>query len=272
MDVLGAFPSRPLSVNRLGASRATGWSAVLIGVVLAGVVWWWQAEDLWRDYRISQHYEVASDAEISNARCQTYKAILTDCAATITTADGAQSRVSMTFVDFLAGDYETGVVRSLDDPKLLTLQLGVENMTDRVLTFLGFLGLFVALAFGGLVMALRTGALKRAVAVPSTMKPVIVDVLGLTRTWLNTTVKYRYSLDGKIRKAAGILGKNESPFFLDTGKSKALAVIPAAISAPILLDDQLEMLDLTAQERAAIRGVVSPPSGVDIAFDRSYRW
>lgn len=271
MNVLDVFPTRPLQVKRIGISSFMGWFVILVGFGIGGGLAWWQAADLWRDYRISTNYEIAADARITNGECKTRKAIFTDCSATITDAGGAKSRVSMMFVDLHIGGYETAVVRSRENPGLMTLELGVDKITDRVLTFLGFVGLFVVLALAGVVMVVRAMMLKRAVAQPVAMRPVVAEVLEETRTWLNHTVKYSYSLDGKTRKATGFLKKQETPFFLDDGGRRALAIVPATTSTPILLDDGLDMLDLTDQERSAIRMAVRPVED-SIRIDRSMRW
>ncbi|QEN87357.1 hypothetical protein FZC33_13925 [Labrys sp. KNU-23] len=271
MSVLDAFPTRPLRASRIGISRLTGCFVVLVGFAFAGGIGWWQAEDLWRDYKISRNYEIADDARISNGECKTRKLIFTDCSATIIAADGARNRVEMMFVDMHAGGYETGVVRSREDPRLLTLELGVEKITDRILTFLAFVGGFAVLGIAGLAMLFKASRLRRAVAKPVVMRPVVAKVLTQTRTWLNHTIKYEYSLDGKTRKATSILKKNEIPFFLDTEERQVLAVVPQTTSTPILLDAGLETLDLTDEERAAVHAAISPVQD-DIRLDRSMRW
>ncbi|WP_146126893.1 hypothetical protein [Labrys okinawensis] len=271
MSVLDAFPTRPLQANRIGISSLTGWFVILVGFAIAGGVAWWQAADLWRDYKISRNYEIADDARISNGECKTRKFIFTDCSATIIAPDGARTRVEMMFVDMHTGDYETGVVRSREDARLLTLELGVEKISDRILIFLAFVGGFAALGIAGFAMLLKASRLKRAVAEPVVMRPVVAKVLTQARTWLNQTIKYEYSLDGKTRKATSVLKKKETPFFLDTEERQVLAVVPQTTSTPILLDAGLEMLDLTDQERTAVRAAVSPVQD-DIRVDRSTRW
>ena len=252
-NVTDVFPSRPLVAKRTGASSIGGWLVILFGFGIAFVFWAWLADDLWRDYQISTNYQVASDANISDGKCTTRKGFLADCTATITDAKGTARAVEIMFLDFHSGDYKTRVVRLRTDPKLLTLELGVDRIVDRILTFVGFVGLFLVVGIGGVVLLLRATALRRAVSRPNVMKPVVADVLRQERTLLFFRVKYQYSLDGKPRTATSILKRKETPFFVDAQRSKVLAVIPSGVSTPILLDEQLQILDLTDAERAAIR-------------------
>jgi hypothetical protein len=252
-DVTDVFPSRPLVAKRTGASRIGGWLVILFGFGIASVFWAWLADDLWRDYQISTNYQLAPDANILNGKCSTHQWFLADCTATITDAKGTTRTVDITFLDVHSGDYQTRVVRSRTDTKLLTLELGVDRIIDRILTFVGFVGLGLAVSVAGVVMLLRAAALREAVSRPAVMKPVVAAVLELEKTLLFCKVVYQYSVDGKPRKAVGFLGRKEMPFFVDAQRSKVLAVIPSSVSTPILLNEQLQALDLTDQERAAIR-------------------
>jgi hypothetical protein len=252
-DVTDVFPSRPLVAKRTGASRIVGWLVTLFGFGIAFFFWVTLADDLWRDLRISSDYQVASDARISDGQCTTRKAFIEDCSATITDAKGTTRAVKIMFLDISAGNYKTRVVRSRTDPQLLTLELGVDRIIDRIVTFVGFVGIFLAVGIAGVVLLLRATALRRAVGRPTVMKPIVADVLTLEKTLILFRVKYRYVLDGRPRTATTTLKKKDPPFFVDAQRSKVLAVVPAGVSTPILLDEQLQILDLTDAERGAIQ-------------------
>uniref|UniRef100_A0A914XT48 Uncharacterized protein n=1 Tax=Panagrolaimus superbus TaxID=310955 RepID=A0A914XT48_9BILA len=126
---------------------------------------------------------------------------MTDCKADIVFKDSAgksvQESVSFMFFDTSRSGYDVEIVRSGDDPSLVTLDLGVEKLWDRIFT----LGVFTVLLIGG------------AIAV----------IVAMIRA-------------------------NDTP---------ALAVLPQGCDVPVLLDENLDRLDLTADEKQAIHNALA---------------
>lgn len=263
-----AFPRRPILVKNAGLSGGAVLSfAVLVCLALGVFILWSQGPGIMRDYKISQNPVVDENATLSNGTCKTRQLIMTNCKADITFTDGAEKKqsVDFMFIDMNRSGYDVEVVRSGDDPSLVTLDLGVEKLWDRIFT----ISLFAVFLIGGSIAAvfamLKTRKLNRLMQKPLVLKAMPVTVTAIQKNYGIRNVFYSFTnAAGKKKKRASRFKKKEEPFYLKpelaTGKSnemQALAVLPEGWELPVILDHDLNRLDLTAEEKATIRTALS---------------
>lgn len=168
------------------------------------------------------------------------------------------------FFDTSRSGYDVEIVRSGDDLSLVTLDLGVEKLWDRIFT----LGVFTVLLIGGaiavIVAMIRTRGLNKKMRKPLPLKPVAVTVTGIQKNYGIRNVFYSYTNEaGKKKKRASRFSKKEEPFYLSVAAgtkandTPALAVLPQGCDVPVLLDENLDRLDLTADEKQAIHNALA---------------
>ena len=259
------LPSRPLSLKR-GVISVPAAYYFSIPVLLAILVVMFVAEGpgILRDYQISKDPLEIESGDI-NGSCKTRKAIFTTCEADLSYEHAGVSytkEVEVMFVDFHSGDYETGLVISAKNPELATISLGLDMLWNRIIT----LGVFVALlGFGGLAMlftlirVLRVRLQLRHPA-PLTVIPVALKAVAEKRNRLFVTYADTVR-DGKTKRQSFThLELGRIPVVVGhTGKHDvALAVRHGNSALPVLLDDQLERIDLSNEERAQALASIAP--------------
>ncbi len=250
-DVLAAFPRRPLRLTppRLGL-RA--WALALFCTLLFGGGLFLMVKEvvpgLQQDLAIRDSAEPIAGGRVVNGRCTTRMAVYTSCDVTLAYAPkGAELHrqdMHYVFVDAHFGDYEAAVMADPAEPEKLTTDLGLERMTNRLVTAAGVVLIGLALIIGSIWGAMRTGGAYGAVARGLSgrpLEPVLVDIQpGKGQSWL-------LHHDGKTIQWP--VPKKAVPFLV--GEGRALAVTTPG--GPIFpLDEKLRWIDLTEPERQAL--------------------
>lgn len=254
------FPLRPLRLDRSAVSipLAAFWAPPVLIAIIAFMVFT-EGPGLLRDYEISRNPVVVEDATIVDGKCTTRKAIFTTCSAgLIYNHDGTrhESDVEIMFVDLHAGDYETDVVMSGDNPALATLSLGLDKLMNRAISSAILLMLLVAGIIALVLQGMRAAATKRRIAKPALLAPVPVLLTSVQRKNGRFVIAYadRLATDKTGRVANTRFARGQEPLIIgEEGKNPvALAVRHPSAPLPVLLDSGLERIDLTPQERAAL--------------------
>ena len=264
-----AFPRRAIQIKNTGLSGGIALSFAMIVCLALGIfLLWYQGPGILRDYKISQNPVVDDNASLRKGECKTRQLIMTDCKADIIFKDSAgktaQESVSFMFFDMKSGGYDVEIIRSGDDPSLVTLDLGVEKLWDRIFTMAVFTVLLIGGAIAVLFSMIRVRRLNRKMSKPLVLKPVSVMVTGIQSNYGMRNVFYSFiDQAGKKKKRASRFKKKEEPFYLSVAAGtkgdeiSALAVLPQGCDLPVLLDENLDRLDLTAQEKQAIQNALA---------------
>lgn len=259
------LPSRPLSLKRgvISVPAAYYFSIPVLLVILA-VMLVAEGPGILRDYQISKDPLEIESGDI-NGSCKTRKAIFTTCEADLSYEHAGVSytkEVEVMFVDFHSGDYETGLVISAKNPELATISLGLDMLWNRIIT----LGVFVALlGFGSLAMLFTLIRVLRARLqlrhpAPLTVIPVALTAVAEKRSRLFVTYADTVRDAKTKRQSFTHLERGRIPVVVGhTGKHDiALAVWHGNTALPVLLDDQLERIDLSNEERAQALASIAP--------------
>ncbi len=264
-----AFPRRAIQIKNSGLSGGIVLSFAMVVCMALGIfLLWYQGPGILRDYQISQNPVVDDNADVLKGQCKTRQLIMTDCKADLVYKDNAgkkvQSSVSFMFFDLNRSGYDVEVVRSGDDPSLVTLDLGIEKLWDRIFTLAVFTVLLIGGAIAVVFAMMRVRRLNRQMKKPLVLKPVSVMVTNIQKNYGIRNVFYRFTnRAGKVKKQASRFKKNEEPFYLsvaaggDADGAPALAVMYEGSDVPVLLDAELNRLDLTPAEKEAIHGALA---------------
>lgn len=259
------LPARPLSLKRGVISvPAAYYFSIPVLLVITVVLLVAEGPGVLRDYQISRDPLEIESGDI-NGSCKTRKAIFTNCEAELSYEHGGVSYkkdVEVMFVDFHSGDYETGLVISAKNPELATISLGLDMLWNRIIT----LGVFVALlgfgCFALLLALIRTlrARLRLRHPAPLTVIPVALTAVAEKRSRLFVTYADTVREGKTKRQSFTYLERGRIPVVVGhTGKHDvALAVWHGETPLPVLLDDQLERIDLSEQERAEALASLEP--------------
>ncbi len=260
------LPDRPIKLKRTGV-----WPGVwqyLGALLLSGLALFfavWQTPNIVDDWMIAQDPVVIDDAVITDGECSTSRGIFVDCSAHVSYAvDGQpiEKNIELMFLDFGSGDYMVDVVRSQAQPTKATLSLGLDMLWNRTLTVAVIVALLAIFGYALFRSGLNQDRNRRLAMRASILTPLAVPVLQVNKVLGGTVVQYQYGVGKKQQPllTTSRFRKNEGPLWLGEDGSQALAVMPQNGSVPVLLDNDLERLDITADERAAVQARLSPPS------------
>jgi len=253
-----ALPNRPLGLARdvVSTPRVYFWSTPIV-LALAIFLLVWEGPGVVRDFQISQNPLVLDDGDVRNGRCKTRKAIFTDCEAQLVYRYNGRSYstdVEVMFVDLHFGDYETGLVISADHPELATMTLALDKLWNRIITLTVFVLLLGGSSLAMLFWGLRIWRVRRQLRLPAGLTPVPVEITAFDRkrNILSITYNDKIADDRTGRSAYTRMGSGEEPFVIGeaNGKAVGLAVRHGDTALPVLLDDRLQRIDLTDEERA----------------------
>ncbi|NGP17031.1 hypothetical protein [Devosia aurantiaca] len=258
------FPDRDIKIKRTGVwpglFRYLG-ALMLIGLAVFFAIW--QGPGIVDDWMIAQDPVIVEDALITNGECSISRAVFVDCSAHVSyevKGKEIEKDIELMFLDFGSGDYAVDVVRSEAQPAKATLSLGLGMLWNRTITVAVIVGL---LAVFGLAL-FRSGLIqdrnRRLARRPSRLTPVAVPVTQINKVVGGSVVQYQYGLGKKQQPllTTSRFRKNEGPLWLGNDGMTALAVLPTNASVPILLDNDLERLDLSASERAEVQARLTP--------------
>ncbi len=221
-----------------------------------------------RDWTINQNPVRLDDGDISNGKCSTRKGFFTNCSAHLKYVYKGQSYekdIEIMFVDAHAGDYETDLVISGDHPELATLSLGIEKLWNRIITLAAFVALLGGACIAMVFQILRIWRARAQLRHPAQLVPVPVEITAFDRRRKRLTVTYADKIAGRKtgRVAHTRFEPGQEPLLVGEkdGKTVALAVWHGSTALPVLLDERLERIDMTAGERATILA----PLGAELA-------
>lgn len=249
------LPARPLALQRGAISIPLAYyfsTPVLLAIAIFMMVM--EGPGILRDYTISQNPLIV-EGNIDGS-CRTRKAFFTTCEVDLSYEQNGQrydKNVEVMFVDLHSGDYETGLVVSADHPELATITLGLDMLWNRIITLAVFT---LLLGGGGLAMiffALRIVRARAQLQHPAPLTVIPVEITGMEtkRGRLAVTYADRLSERKTKRVAHTHFESGHEPIIVgDAGSHPvALAVWHGATSLPVLIDDRLERIDMTPEER-----------------------
>lgn len=250
------LPSRALALARgvLSIPRIHFLTApIMLFVAVFLVVM--QGPGILQDYKISQN-PLTIDGDI-DGECQTRKAVVTSCEATLTyDYDGGryEKNIDVMFVDMHSGDYETDLVISADQPELATISLALDKLWSRIFIFAAFTVAFTGLFLAPIFQAIRVLRARGQFARPARLTPVPVEITAMENKGRRLSATYADTLSERKtgRTAHTRFARGEEPLIVGRtgGNAVALAVWHGDAALPVLLDSRLMRIDMTAKERA----------------------
>ncbi len=261
-SVFDAFPTRPMRVRRHGISHPfLIFLGIVFGFVILAMVVISNAPGIMRDWEIAKDPVTLNQARTSNGKCKTRQFVFTDCKVTVVYANAGRSNrqeLEFAFFDIHNGDYSVEVIGSRTKPDLVTVDLALDKLWNRIITA-GFLSLFgFAMIFGGLYGMARHMNVRRAFRGfnGKILRPVPVELMTVTKSYGMLSALYRFDANGKKRKLTTAM-RRQTPFYLDGAEKTALGVTDSHGDYVLLLDQALERLDFTDSEREALRNAAA---------------
>lgn len=250
------LPDREIRLKKTGV-----WPGIvqyLAALIFAGLAIFFVVSSgpgLLRDWSISRDPIVVEDAAIADGECRTSKGFFVDCSGIISyTVDGRplSKEISLMFLDIGSGDYVVDVVQSRSHPEEVTLSIGLDYLWNRTITLTLFAGAMALFSAAFIRSGLKSDGARRRAGEPSMLKVVTVPVIGLENVVGGSVVQFQYGADtqGKPLLATSRFGKKEGPLLSAGERLEAVAVIPQGASIPVLLDERLERLDISPDERS----------------------
>ncbi|MEO3473711.1 hypothetical protein AAFN86_17720 [Roseomonas sp. CAU 1739] len=252
--VLAAFPQRPLKLHP-GRGSLGGWLMALLGLVLFGAFIVMLAIEIGPairdDFAVRDTAQPIASARISDGRCQSRMFLFQTCDLTLAWRDkeGSHTRkVSYMFVEPHMGSWTANPMMDPQRPALVTTDLGLDRLWNRVATAAGG-GIFAVMLIGGLFVAARKSQAKRSEVKTLSGRPlrpvaVAFDGWGQGPTW-------------RVRDERGTVfewpvRKSDKPFLLDPQRGLVLALRAPEGGPAFPLDDRLRFVTLEKEERARI--------------------
>lgn len=251
------LPSRPLPLKRgvISTPLAYYFSTPIL-LAIAVFMLMTEGPGILRDYTINQDPLVIENGTI-NGNCTTRKAIFTTCEVDLSYEHGGQryeKDVEVMFVDFHTGDYETGLVISPDRPDLATITLGLDMLWNRIITLAAFAILLGGGALAMMFLALRILRVRGQLRHPAPLTVIPVEITAVDRKRNRLAITYADRLSERKTKRVAFtrFEAGEEPIIIgDAGSNAvALAVRHGNTALPVLLDDRLERIEMSEQERA----------------------
>jgi len=251
--IAAVFPRRPLRIKKHGIQSPL---LLLLGLIFFGALTAWtlmmNTPGIIKDMQIAQDMVERPELRVRNGTCKTWKLGLTRCEVTIRHSIAGKvqdEELELSFFDFGGGNYSVSVVGSRSQPDLVTLDLGIEELWNRIFTaaiIVLLLGILTMFSIYGLV---SSTAIRRKIGGLNhkTLHPVPVEIVKEN----SGVVVYRYDVGGKKRKVNSRFGKN-SPFYLSADGETGLGVTDEYGDCVVLLDEDLKRIDFTDAEREAI--------------------
>lgn len=257
--VLAAFPTRPMRVKRHGMMHPfVMFIATLVGLGIIAMVIISATPGILRDWEIAKDPVIARQASVSNGKCTTRQAVFTDCKVTVNysiAGNRTRTQLEFAFFDIHSGDYTVQVITSASKPELVTVDLALDKLWNRIITatFLSLIGAGLTLAgLWGMAKQMNVRRAFRAFNDKS-LRAVPVEIISLSKNYGMHTAVYRFDARGKKHKLSTGLRK-QVPFYLnaEAGDTTALGVTDQYGDYVLLLDEALERLDFTDAERAVL--------------------
>lgn len=251
------LPARPLALKRGVISTPLAYyfsTPILLAIAVFMMVT--EAPGILRDYTISQNPLVLENGDIKGS-CTTRKAIFTTCEVDLSYEHDGQrydKDVEVMFVDMHSGDYETGLVISADRPDLATITLGLDMLWNRIITLSVFALLLGGGALAMIYLLFRILRVRGQLQHPAPLTPIPVEITGMDKKNNRLAITYADKVSERKTKRVAYtrFEAGQEPIIIgDAGSNAvALAVWHGDTFLPVLLDDKLERIEMTQQERA----------------------
>ena len=257
LDLSNALPPRPITVRPATTVNpyTAGGIFVALYAILA-VLWTFLVPDLARDWRLRGDTEIARDVRIEEASCRAWLGFLAFCNIAVNeTRDGSEAKTSFRYVFFGRQDQnQISPLRGRTDPFLLSTDAGADRLWNRglVAALLLAIPLFSIGAVANVVRNARKTRAAFAGLSREQLEPIAVEIERSNalpprrRMWV-----YLYDDGGKQGRTFIELSSRARPLFLTEDERWALALRGPPGTVPLLLDQTLSAMDLTAEEKAA---------------------
>jgi hypothetical protein len=253
-QLLEAFPRRAFSLKP-GRGAVGGWLGALGGLLLFGAFIALLAIEIGPairdDFAVRAQARPAPAARIAEGRCRSRLFLFQSCDLTITwrDKDGAGTRkVSYMFVEPHMGSWTAAPMMDAARPGLVTTDLGLDRLWNRVGTAAG--GLLFALALIGGLFAVAWKAQAKGGQVKALAGRVLVAAPVLFRGW-GSGPSWRVE-DERGAVFEWPVRKSDKPFLLDEARGLVMALRDPSGGPAFPLDDKLRFVKLTPEERARI--------------------
>lgn len=161
----------------------------------------------------------------------------------------------MTFLDVSLSDYSVAAVRSASNHDLVSVDLAVDNIWNRIIVML-LIMLFGLLMFAMIPFLLRQNTATRKkilnLSGRGDLIPVAVKITSHTTAHKTHNVKYTVDFGSGEKKFSTNLGK-QKPFMLGGDGKEALGLTAPGQEYAFLVDEKLTRLELSEAEREAVR-------------------
>lgn len=265
--VLQAFPQRTLRLKP-GRGRFGAIVTMLMGVVVAigfvALVVAQLAPPLLSDFQVRDTAVASRDARMTNGRCRSRLFLLHDCEVNLHyQAKGriVDREVHYLFVAPASGNFTVQARVDPRRPELITSDLGLDYLWNRVATAAGMVGFGMLIGFGLILAGQRTmrDAGTAAALSGRNLQPAPVQFVGggQQANWI-VRDEFGNQFTWPVRR-------KDKPFLLDPGRGLVLAVREGPGAPAFPLDEKLRLIDLTEPERqrivAARAGIIpnAPP-------------
>jgi hypothetical protein len=253
-QLLAAFPQRPL-VLKLGRGSAAAWLWAVVGLVLFGGFLALVAVEVGPairdDFAVRDGAQPSPAVRVVEGRCRSRLFLLQSCDITLSWRgkDGAATRkLSYMFVEPHMGSWSAQPMMDPARPELMTTDLGLDRLWNRVATAIGGMVLALLLIGGVILAAWKAQGKVGQVKALSGRKLVAVPVL--FRGW-GQGPSWRV----EDERGAGFewpVRNSDKPFVVDAQRGLVLALRDPAGGPAFPLDEKLRFVRLTNEERARI--------------------
>jgi hypothetical protein len=261
-SVLNALPSRAL-VLRPGRGATAAWVLALCGMLLFGgflaMVTIEVLPGIRTDLAIRDGATPAPQVRVSDGRCRSRLFMFQDCEVTLRWRgkDGQLTRtMHYMFVEPHMGSWSVTPMMNPAQPDLVTTDLALDRLTNRIATVIGWVVFAVLLIGGGFLAAWKAQGKSREVKALSgrVLQPIAVTFDGMGAQ----------GASWRVRDEAGAtyewpVRRKDKPFVLDDQRGLVLALRPPEGGPAFPLDDRLRFVVLTPEERARIEAARSSP-------------
>ena len=203
------------------------------------------------DLAIREGASPAPQVRVGDGRCRSRLLLFQDCEVTLNWRgkNGAGTRtLHYMFVEPHMGSWSVTPMMNPAQPDLVSTDLGLDRLTNRIATAIGWAVVAVLLIGGGFLAASKAQGRSRQVRALSgpvlEAVPVAFEGWGQGPSW-RVRDEHGATFEWPVRK-------KDKPFVLDDQRGLVLALRATGGGPPFPLDDKLRLVTLAQQERAAI--------------------
>lgn len=130
--------------------------AALFFVALTGGIGWLLGPTLWQDFKIRDAQKLtAQDVRVEEASCSTKLFVISFCTIKLKPAEAAQTTEFTYLITGTLGEARLAPMRTIGAREILTTNIGMDYLTNRIISFVVFMGIMLALVFGGVIAAMK---------------------------------------------------------------------------------------------------------------------